>query len=107
MKTSASRDDQAAKTLIASTLVWDNHGCMPLRPGDTKFLPQLARYAGSGVDVVALNVAFDGVPWEQTVPMLAHFRHWIRRQPRSYRLVETVADPCHAAGLMPVGGAGT
>lgn len=92
MRRSVDRNDAAAKTLVANTLVWDNHGCMPLRPGDTKFLPRLARYAASGVDVVALNVAFDGVPWEQTVPVLAHFRHWIRRQPRSYRLVETVAD---------------
>lgn len=81
-----------ARRLLETALVWDNHGCMPLRPGETKFLPQLARYAKAGVKVVGLNVAFDGVPWEQTAPMLANFRHWIRQHPRQYRLVGTVAD---------------
>ncbi len=81
-----------ARRLLDQALVWDNHGCMPLRPGDDKFLPQLARYARAGVDVVALNVAFDGVCWEQTAPMLAHFRHFIRSNPQRYVLVETPAD---------------
>lgn len=80
------------RAAIGETLVWDNHGCMPLRPGDERFLPQLSRYAKAGVRVVGLNVAFDGVPWEQTFEVLAAFRHWIRRHPRQYRLVETVAD---------------
>lgn len=77
---------------LSGTIVWDNHGCMPLRPDDERFLPQLARYARSGVRIAALNVGFDAVPWAQTFQMLAQFRHWIRRHPRQYRLVETVAD---------------
>jgi len=82
----------AARRLLQQSLVWDNHGCMPLRPDDTRFLPQLARYARAGVKVVSLNVGFDAVPWEQTTPMLAHFRRWLRHRPRRYALVETVAD---------------
>ena len=35
------------------TLVWDNHGCMPLRPLDESFLPQLQRYRAAGVPVRA------------------------------------------------------
>ena len=85
-----------ARQLLRKSLVWDNHGCMPLRPGDTRFLPQLARYARAGFNVVALNVGFDALPWEQTVPMLAHFRHWISRNPRRYRLVASVADIARA-----------
>ena len=84
--------DTRARQLLNTSLVWDNHGCMPLRPGDDEFLTQLVRYAKSGVDVVGLNVGFDGLPWEQTAPMLAHLRHWIRGHSRRYRLVETVAD---------------
>jgi len=80
-----------ARRLLDTSLVWDNHGCMPLRSADTKFLPQLVRYVKAGVKVVGLNVAFDGVPWDQTAPMLAHFRRWIGRHPRRYRLVGTVA----------------
>lgn len=56
--------DRRVRSVLERTLVWDNHGCMPLRPGDARFLPQLARYRKAGVRVVALNVAFDGVPWE-------------------------------------------
>jgi membrane dipeptidase len=78
--------------LFAGSLVWDNHGCMPLRPDDESFLPQLARYHNSGVDVVSLNVGFDAVPWENTSRMLAQFRHWLRQRPESYVLVEKVAD---------------
>ncbi|MFO0453668.1 MAG: dipeptidase [Pseudomonadota bacterium] len=77
---------------LSGTLVWDNHGCMPLRPDDERFLPQLERYRRSGMKIVGLNVAFDAVPWEQTFRMLATFRHWLRRHPKQYRLVETVAD---------------
>jgi len=80
------------RTLLERSLVWDNHGCMPLRPGDESFLPQLSRYAKAGVDVVGLNVGFDGVSWERTVPMLAGFRHWIRAHSRRYVMVETVSD---------------
>jgi membrane dipeptidase len=88
----ASALDRRVRTALEKTLVWDNHGCMPLRPGDARFLPQLARYRKAGVRVVALNVAFDGVPWEQTFSMLASFRHWVRQHPKHYRLVETRAD---------------
>jgi membrane dipeptidase len=76
--------------LTANSLVWDNHGCMPLRPNDTAFLPQLERYQKSGVNVVSLNVGFDAVPWENTVLMLAHFRHWLRQH--GYVLIEKAAD---------------
>ncbi|MGH8034283.1 MAG: hypothetical protein ACREO9_03585, partial [Lysobacterales bacterium] len=78
--------------LPPGTLIWDNHGCMPLRPDDESFLPQLRRYRDAGVDVISLNVGFDAVPWENTPRMLAHFRHWIRQHDDAYRLVATVDD---------------
>lgn len=78
--------------LISSSLVWDNHGCMPLRPDDESFLPQLHRYRDSGFDVAFLNVAFDAIPWEKTVPQIALFRNWIQRHEDSLILVNTIAD---------------
>ena len=84
--------DARARAALSGTLVWDNHGCMPLRPDDERFLPQLERYRQSGMRVVGLNVGFDAVPWEQTFRMLGTFRHWLARHPRQYRLAETVAD---------------
>jgi len=32
-----------ARNMLSASLVWDNHGCMPLRPFDEAFLPQLSR----------------------------------------------------------------
>jgi len=83
--------DPKVAALMAGTMVWDNHGCMPLRPGDDEFLPQLERYRKAGVDVASLNVGFD-LAWEGTHLVLAHYRHWIRRHPEHYLLVESVAD---------------
>ena len=47
--------------VIQNSLVWDNHGCMPLRPEEStlNFLPLLQRYRDGGVDVASLNVTFD------------------------------------------------
>jgi len=84
--------DAAARRIIDTAFTWDNHGCMPLRPEDGRFLPQLARYADAGVRIVSLNAGFDGTPWAQTFRMLAAFRRWIRRHADRYRLVETLGD---------------
>lgn len=39
-------------------LIWDNHTCMPLRPGDPSFLPQLERHRAAGAHMVVLNVGY-------------------------------------------------
>jgi membrane dipeptidase len=85
-----------AATVLRNALVWDDHGCMPLRPDDTSFLPQLARYARAGVNVVSLNVGFDAVPWENTVRMLAQFRHWVRQHADDFVLIQSVDDVLRA-----------
>lgn len=82
----------SAEKLLREALVWDDHGCMPLRPLDESFLPQLERYRASGVNVVSLNVGFDAVPWTNTVLMLGQFRHWVRQHSEKYLLVERVSD---------------
>jgi membrane dipeptidase len=78
--------------LLQRTICWDNHACMPLRPGDTSFLPQLERLRHAGISVVSLNVSFDVVDPNDAFPVLATFRHWIAAHPEHYLLVETVAD---------------
>jgi membrane dipeptidase len=86
------RDFGPTQNLMANSLVWDNHGCMPLRSDDFDFLPQLERYKKSGVDIVSLNVGYDVVPWENTVLVAAHFRKWIRDHSDDYLLIESVDD---------------
>ena len=85
-----------AQRILETNLAWDNHGCMPLRTGDTGFLPQLARYRNAGFNVVSLNVGFDAVPWENTLPVMATFRRWIRQHGDDYLLIETVEDVAQA-----------
>jgi membrane dipeptidase len=73
-------------------IIWDNHACMPLRPDDASFLPQLKRHKDAGVNLVTLNVYFDSHPWELAIRMLAHFRDWINKHSDDYLLVTTVED---------------
>jgi membrane dipeptidase len=97
--------DVQARQLLADTLVWDNHGCMPLRPHDATFLPQLERYRAAGVDVVMLNVGFGEQDVVSHVRMLAHFRRWLSLHSDRYVLIETVADIAAArrSGRLAVG----
>jgi membrane dipeptidase len=74
------------------SVVWDSHACMPLRPGDSSFLPQLERARQSGVSVISLNVSFDLADPREAFVVLATFRHWLRQRGDHYVLAETVAD---------------
>lgn len=65
---------------------------MPLRPGDTAFLPQLERVRKAGIDVLSLNVSFDLVPPHEAFGVLATFRNWIAEHSEHYALVDSVFD---------------
>jgi|SRR5579862_1197228 len=78
--------------LLSRTIVWDNHACMPLRPNDDSFLPQLERHKNAGVSLVCLNVTFDLHPPIMVFEMLASLRHWILRNADKYCLVQTIQD---------------
>jgi membrane dipeptidase len=77
--------------LLRSTVVWDNHGCMPLRADDS-FLPQLERYRQAGVTVASLNVGFARIPWTEHLRVLSFMRQWIARRPEAYRLIANADD---------------
>ena len=77
---------------LADAIVWDNHACLPLRPHDEEFLPQLERYRKAGVTVVSINVGFGEQGIEPHVRMLAHFRRWLLARPDDYVLVECTSD---------------
>lgn len=77
---------------MSDALVWDNHGCMPLRPADDSFLPQIDRYRAAGVDVVSLNVGFGKQSLEEHLRAIASFRHWFSSRPESYVLARSYDD---------------
>ncbi len=85
-------------------IVWDNHTCLPLRPQDEQFLPELERARKSGVTVVGVNIGFGKQSIEEHVRMLAHFRRWLLARPQQYMLVRSVDDVQKAAqtGLLGV-----
>ncbi len=83
---------EKTRQLLAGALVWDDHICMPLRPQDETFLPQLQRAKDSGYDIVSLNIGFDVKPWENAILTVATMRRWIKQRPESYVLIESVAD---------------
>jgi membrane dipeptidase len=80
-----------AQELLCSSLVWDNHGCMPLR-ADASFLPQLERYREAGATIVSLNVGYAHMSWSEHLRVLSFMRQWIAQRPESYRLVSGVED---------------
>lgn len=91
------------RSLLDASVVWDNHGCMPLRADDS-FLPQLERYARAGVNVVSLNVGFADFSWADHLKLLSFMRQWVAQRRDSYHLVSTVEDirRCKAAGKLGI-----
>jgi membrane dipeptidase len=83
---------RAARQLIDTTPVWDHHACMPLRPLDPSFLPQLARHKAAGFDAVTVNVGFGEQGPAEHLRMLAALRHWLLARPDEYLLLQDADD---------------
>jgi membrane dipeptidase len=81
-----------ATDLISDALVWDNHGCMPLRPADESFLPQIDRYYAAGVNVVSLNIGFGPQAFGDHARTIASFRRWFMNRPDRYVLASAWKD---------------
>jgi membrane dipeptidase len=84
--------------------IWDNHACMPLRPHDDIFLPQLERARENGVTAISLNIgAMEQTPGEHRA-VLAWFRQWLQERPDSYQIVGSAGDiiAARAEGRMAV-----
>ena len=81
--------------LFAETLVWDQHGCLPLRP-DGSTIDDLTLYHESGVDFVSINVGMDSTPPLDAVKVLSAFRHAALQQEDRYTLVRSARDVLHA-----------
>jgi len=103
---SAARSSKSAALLLRESLVWDNHGCMPVgRPHDTSFLPRLQRYRDAGVNVVMLNIGFGDMGVEEHLRTLAGMRHWLLARPNEFVLIGCVEDieQAHDSGRLAVG----
>jgi membrane dipeptidase len=95
--------DAQAAALHADALVWDQHGCLPLRP-DEAAVDELELYRRGGVDLVSINVGMDRTPPIDALKVLAAFRRGVSARPDRYLPVRTVADVREAqrSGLLAV-----
>lgn len=79
------------REMLAGSIVWDNHACMPLEE-DCAEMPTLERCRDAGIDVISLNVASGDQEISDAIRILAAFRAWISRHSAHYMLVGSVAD---------------
>jgi hypothetical protein len=91
----------SARRLIDSVPVWDHHACLPLRPGDASFLPQLARHKAAGFDAVTVNIGFGEQGPEAHLRMIAALRHWLQARPHEYLLLLRPEDVERARASAP------
>jgi membrane dipeptidase len=86
----------AAADLHRDALVWEQHACLPLKPGTS--LDPLERYRDSGAALVSLNVGYGPTTTADALKVLASFRSDVLRSPDRFVLAETVEDVRRAAG---------
>jgi membrane dipeptidase len=83
--------DAKAAALHADALVWDQHGCLPLRP-DEDAVDQLELYRRAGVDLVSINVGMDVTATADAFKVLAAFRRGLLARPDRYLIAAGTAD---------------
>jgi membrane dipeptidase len=81
----------AAAALHADSLVWDQHGCLPLRP-DEDAIDLLELYAAGGADVVSINVGMDVTPPREALQIVAAFRRALEARSERYLVAGDIAD---------------
>ena len=94
-----------ARQLIDAVPVWDHHACLPLRPNDPTFLPQLARHKAAGFDAITVNIGFGEQGPEEHLRMIAALRHWLVARPEEYLLLLEADDVerARSTGRLAVG----
>ena len=98
-------NSSTARQLIDAVPVWDHHACLPLRPNDPAFLPQLARHKAAGFDAITVNVGFGEQGPEEHLRMIAALRHWLVARPEEYLLLLEADDVerARSTGRLAVG----
>ncbi len=95
---------ESVASIIESSLVWDNHTCLPLRPDDQSFLPRLQRVRDTGIDVVTINIGMDLTTRDEHLAMLDSFESWIDDHDDAYVVVHGFSEieAARAAGKLAI-----
>jgi len=89
---------------LLESLIWDNHACMPLRPGDVTFLGRLTDVHAAGIDVLSLNVSTGKQTYQFAISVLETYRTWIEERSDRFLIVSSAADAmlAHATNRLGV-----
>lgn len=71
-------------------IVWDAHGCFPLRINTD--LSALQNYRQAGVDFVSINVGMDFTESDLVGQLLKQFAHWIQQNSQYYTVVGSISE---------------
>lgn len=74
------------------SVVWDNHCCMPLRPNDKSFLPQLTKVHEAGIDVVTVNIGFGDQEIVDHIKMVSSISNFVSINSSQFKIVRTASD---------------
>jgi membrane dipeptidase len=80
---------ERARRLHQDALVWDNHGCMPVKHTQD-FLPDLERYRQGGVDVAVINIGDADDRADTYMHMAAYVRGYVLANPDLYVMATSV-----------------
>jgi microsomal dipeptidase-like Zn-dependent dipeptidase len=80
-----------AASIHADALVWDQHGCLPLR-ADEDAVEHLELYRQAGVDYVSINIGMDLNGALDTFKVAAAFRRGLLARPDRFVPARTVDD---------------
>lgn len=92
-----------ARSLLAQSLVWDDHSGFDPHAGVD--LACLGQWKRAGVHYLSVNVGYDVIPWRKTLQTLVAFRAWVEQHPADYLLVRRAEDVLQARreGRMAIG----
>lgn len=88
----------------STSIVWDQHGCLPLR-AEASAVDQLELYRDAGVTFVSINVGMDSTPPLDSIKVLAAFRSGVLARPEQFALAGVPGDveSARADGRLAVG----
>ena len=91
-----------ALELHRQSIVWDQHGCLPLS-SDASVSP-LRRYLTAGVSFASINIGMDSTSSALSLEVLDSFRRQIKERPELYLLASSVDDvrQAHASKRLAV-----
>jgi len=81
---------EKAPEIYRTSIVWDCHSCMPIKPNQD--LSAVERHRRAGATFVSLNVGMDFNPLAQCIRVVAGYRDWIKKNSDRYLLAETIED---------------